>query len=95
MDIEVKSYNQELGQIKIIKNGIEVNCKIIFTFDSEETMRRYVGFTDNSLASNGRENIYVKSYNPFSKEIKFEDILDEKEFEMINDVLYQIDGGSD
>lgn len=78
-------------KIKIEKNGEKVDCEVLFTFDSEDTLKSYIGYTDNSIAPNGRKNIYVSSYNPFDPEIKLEDITDERELEMINDVLKQID----
>ena len=68
-----------------------VDCNILFTFDSEDTMRSYVGYTDNSVGTNGRKNIYVSSYNPLLPEVKLEDITDPRELDMINDVLRQID----
>ena len=78
-------------KIQIKKNGEVVDCEVLFTFDSEETLKSYVGYTDNSIAGNGRKNIYVSSYNPFDLKIKLEDITDENELSMINEVLKQID----
>ena len=94
MDIEIKDFDLEGEKITMIKNGEEVNCNILFTFDSDDTMRSYVGFTDNSIASNGRKNIYVQSFDPLAPEIKLENITDERELEMVNDVLIQIDESS-
>ena len=34
---------------------------------------------------------YISAYNPFNPEDVLEDITDEKELEMVNDVLVQID----
>ena len=51
-----------------------------------------IAFTDDSIAPNGRKNIFVQAYNPFAPEIKLENITDEKELEMINEILYEIDG---
>ena len=92
MDFEIKDFDKEIGKIIIIKDGIEIECKILFTFNSENTMKNYIVFTDNLISTSGRNNIYVKSYNPFSPKLKFEDITDEKELEMINEILYEIDG---
>ena len=52
-------------KIKLEKNGKIVDCDILFTFDCEDTMKSYVGYTDHSIASNGRKNIYVSSFHPF------------------------------
>ncbi len=75
----------------IEKNGKLVEFDILFTFDSEDTMKSYVGYTDHSIAQNGRKNIYVSSYNPFDLKDELKNITDKRELEMINDVLMQID----
>ena len=87
--MEVVDFDDE--KITIEKDGKEVECDVLFTFESEDTMKGYIGYTDNSIAPNGRKNIYVTSYNSLDPEIKFEDITDQRQLEMINDVLKQID----
>ena len=39
----------ELGKITIMKNGKEVECDILFTFDNDELQKQYVGYTDHSM----------------------------------------------
>lgn len=74
-------------KVKLNKNGKEVECDILFTFDSEDTMKSYIGYTDHSIAQNGRKNIYVSSYNPILGLEKLEDITDERELAMVQEVL--------
>ena len=81
--------NNEKIQIK--RNGEIVNCDVLFTFDSEDTMKNYIGYTDHSFASNGRMNIFVSAYNPLKAKIQLEDITDKRELQMINEVLNKID----
>ena len=81
----------EKEKITIEKDGKEVVCDILFAFDSEDTGKAYVGYTDHSIGKNGRKNIYVSSYDPFKGTMYLEDITDEKELEMVNDVLQEID----
>ena len=78
-------------KIPMEKDGKIVECDILFTFDSEDTMKSYVGYTDHSIGNNGRKNIYVSAINPFNPKAELEDITDPKELEMINDVLIEID----
>ena len=78
-------------KITIEKNGKEIECDILFTFDSEDTNKSYIGYTDNLIAPNGRKNIYVSSYDPLNGPSKLESITDEKELAMIKDVLKEID----
>ena len=78
-------------KIQIEKNGETVDCDVLFTFDSEDTMKSYIGYTDHSFGSNGRKNIFVSAYNPLKAKIELEDITDERELKMISEVLNQID----
>ena len=81
----------ENEKIIIEKNGKAVECDILFTFDSPDTEKSYVGYSDNSFGSNGRKNIYVSSYDPILGLGKLEDITDKRELEMVHDVLLQLD----
>lgn len=81
----------ENEKIVLEKDGKTYEYDVLFTFDSEDTMRSYVGYTDYSIGKNGRQNIYVSAINPFSTDGKLEDITDPRELAMINDVLQQID----
>ena len=85
------SFDIEKDKIVIEKDEQEIECDILFTFDCEETKKSYVGYTDNEIAPNGRKTIYVSSYNPLEEKIVLEDITDEKELNMIQDVLCKID----
>lgn len=88
MDFDI---NKE--KVRVERNGKVIECDILFTFDSEDTMKSYVGYTDHSIASNGRKNIYVSSYNPLSDTMELEDVTDENELEMIQEVLERISNG--
>jgi len=87
-------FDIEDEKIKLEVDGKEVSYDILFTFDSEDTMKSYVGYTDHSIAANGRKNIYVSSYNPLSTNKVLEEVTDERELDMINDVLEQIDSAN-
>ncbi len=84
-------YTDELGKITIEKNGQAVECDVLFTFNCDELGKNYVGYTDHSIAENGRKNIYVSSYNPFIGLEELEAITDPDELAMVQDVLSEID----
>ena len=86
--------DMENEKIQIEKNGEVVDCDILFTFDCEDNLKSYIGYTDNSIGKNGRKNIYVSSYNPLGLKLELEDITDERELAMVNDVLMKIDQGN-
>ena len=82
----------DLGTITIIKDGKEVECEDLFTFENDELKKQYIGYTDHSIGKNGRKNIYVSSYNPLLGINKLEDITTQEELDMVKDVLNQIAG---
>lgn len=78
-------------KIIINKNGQDIECDVLFTFDSEDTGKAYIGYTDNSIASNGRKNIYVSAFDPIIGYGTLEDVTSEEELAMIKEVLAEID----
>ncbi len=86
----------ELGKetITINKDGKDVEYNVLFTFDSEDTMKTYIGYTDNVIAKNGRKNIYVSAISPFTSNT-LEDVTDEKELAMIREFLEYVDKGGE
>lgn len=78
-------------KIQLVKDGKTIECDILFAFDSDDTNKSYIGYTDHSVARNGRKNIYVSSYDPLKPQIELENITDERELRMIHDVLRQLD----
>ncbi len=50
---------------KVTKNnGQEIECEVLFTFDSEETGKSYVIFTNYGSIKNGQFEAYANTYNP-------------------------------
>ena len=80
----------QLGTITIMKDGKEVECEVLFTFENEELNKQYIGYTDHSIGANGRKNIYVSSYDTVLGTDKLEDIKTQEELDMVRDVLNQI-----
>lgn len=78
-------------KIELEKNGKVIECEVLFTFECEETMKSYIGYTDNSIASNGRKNIYVSAFDPLKEKMELENITDKRELEMIGEVLEKLD----
>ena len=78
-------------KITIERDGKKIQCDVLFTFDCEDTMKSYIGYTDHSVANNGRKNIFVSSYDPFNPNLQLENISDERELRMIHEVLQQLD----
>lgn len=73
---------------KVINNeGQEVVCNILFTFDSEETKKSYIVYTDNTTDANGSVQVYASIFNPNDPNTKLEPIETEKEWKVIETIL--------
>ena len=67
--------------------GEQVVCDILFTFDSEETEKSYIVYTDNTKDEAGRVRVYASTYNPNDPKTKLEDIKTDKEWKVIDTIL--------
>ncbi len=65
------------------ESGEEVKCKINFTFDSAETGKSYVIFSDDKVGEDGRLLAYAASYDPSGKLDELFPIENEKEWDII------------
>ncbi len=77
------------NKITVVVNGKEIECDILFSYDSFDTDKSYIGYTDNSYGENARKNIYLSSYNPETNEL--EDVVDIKELKLAQEVLKCLD----
>ena len=67
--------------------GEQIVCDILFTFDSEETGKSYIVYTDNTKDENGKVRVYASIYNPSDPKTKLEDIKTDKEWKIIDTIL--------
>jgi len=84
-------FDIENEKIVLEVDGVQKSYDVLFTFDSEDTNKSYIGYTDHSFADNGRKNIFFSAYNPLNPKMELEEVTDEREIAMVNDVLEQID----
>ena len=56
---------EELVKFKVFdEDGKEVECEVLFTFDSDETNKSYMVYTDNTVDEDGNTRVYASIYNP-------------------------------
>jgi len=72
------------------ENGKEVLCEPLFTFDSEETKKSYVVYTDNSVDEAGNVRVFASIYNVTDKGGELLPIKSEKEWKVIETILETI-----
>ena len=73
---------------KLITNdGTEVTCNVLFTFDSDETKKSYIVYTDNSRDQEGNIQVFASIFDPNDENTKLEPITTEIEWKVIETIL--------
>ncbi|MCD7809107.1 MAG: DUF1292 domain-containing protein [Erysipelotrichaceae bacterium] len=73
--------------IVINDEGLEVEYDILFTFDSDDTGKSYIVYTDYSKDDEGNIQVYSSVYDPKLENPQLEEIKTAKEIKVINDML--------
>lgn len=74
-------------------NGNKLTCYILFTFDSDETGKSYIVYTDNSKDDLGNTQVYAGTYDPAHMDdevLELGDITTDKEWKVIETILSSI-----
>ncbi len=82
--------NENKKFIIIDEKGKEVTCEPLFTFESEETNKKYVVYTDHSKDKNGNVRVFASIYNVTDKGHELLPIKSEKEWKVIETILESI-----
>ena len=82
---------EETMTFKVINDeGKEIECEVLFTFESNETGKNYMVYTDNTIDEEGNTKVYASIYNPDEDETKLLPIETEKEWKIIETILEEI-----
>ena len=76
------------------ENGKEVTCEVLFTFDSEETKKNYIVYTDNTTDEEGNVRVYASIYDPASTTPELKPIETEREWKIVETILESIQADS-
>ena len=73
----------------VIKNdkGEELVCDVLFTFDSDETNKSYIAYTDNSKDESGNTKVYASTYDKEGEDLSLKPLTTEKEWKIIDNIL--------
>lgn len=69
------------------ENGEEKEFYKLFTFDSEETGKSYIAYTDNSTDEKGNVIIRANTYDPTGEDLSLQPLTSEKEWKVIENIL--------
>src|SRR5574344_430641 len=72
------------------ENGVETEYEVLFTFESEETKKNYIVYTDNTVDEQGNTKVYASIYIPGSAETELMPIETDKEWKVIETILEQV-----
>ena len=69
------------------ETGQEVVCEALFSFDSKETGKSYIVYTDNTEDEAGNTRVYASCFYPESDNAELLPIETSKEWEIIETIL--------
>lgn len=72
------------------EEGKEVECEILFTFESDENQKNYIVYTDNTFDETGNTRVFASIFDPNDPETKLEPIETEKEWKLIETILGEL-----
>lgn len=72
------------------EEGQTIECEILFTFDSDETKKSYIVYTDNTIDESGSTQVYASTYDKTGKDKTLVPIEDEKEWLLIENIFSSI-----
>ncbi|MDO5568622.1 MAG: DUF1292 domain-containing protein [bacterium] len=76
------------NSFKVIdKEGKEVKYDVLFTFESDETNKNYIVYTDNALDEKGNIKVYASTFEPNSDVNELKPIETNREWEIIEAIL--------
>jgi len=85
MDMENKNFFTVVND-----EGKEVQCEILFTFESEETKKNYIVYTDNTTDKDGNVKVYASIYDPNGETTELQPIETDREWKIIETILESI-----
>ena len=71
-------------------NGKEIECEVLFTFESDETKKNYIVYTDNTTDEGGNTKVYASIYTPGEETTKLIPIETDKEWKIIETILEEV-----
>jgi uncharacterized protein YrzB (UPF0473 family) len=74
----------------LTEEGKEVECEVLFTFESEETNKNYMVYTDNTTDETGSTKVYAAIYDPNGEGINLIPIESEKEWKIVETILEEV-----
>lgn len=68
-------------------SGKEIVCEVLFTFNSEETKKDYIVYTDNTTDDDGNVRVYASIFDPNKEKTELIPIETDREWKIIETIL--------
>lgn len=78
----------------IDKDGKEIEFEILFTFESDETNKNYMVYTDNTKDENGNTKVYASVFKPDAEPLELLPVETEREWKIIETIITSITEGN-
>ena len=79
---------KEKTNFKVLdKDGKEIICEVLFTFESEETKKNYIVYTDNTTDEEGNVKVYASIFDPNKEKTDLLPIETDREWKIIETIL--------
>ena len=72
------------------EDGKEIECEVLFTFESDETKKNYIVYTDNTTDKDGNVKVYASIYDPNNDKPDLQPIETDREWKIIETILESI-----
>ncbi len=76
-------------------DGNDMECEVLFAFESEETGKSYMVYTDNTLDDDGFTKVYASVINPNEEELELTPVETEEEWAMIEQLIEEMEENCD
>ncbi len=79
--------NKESTFTVVNKKGKELTFEVLFTFESDETKKNYIIYTDNNRDKDGNIRVFASVFIPDSDPIELLPVKTEREWKIIETIL--------
>lgn len=76
--------------IMLDNEGKEIECEVLFTFESDETNKNYIVYTDNTKDEEGNVRVYASIYDPEQENTELKPIETDREWKVVETILESI-----
>lgn len=75
------------NKFTVMAGGKEIICDVLFTFQSQETGKHYMAFTDHSKDREGNPSVFYATYDPDAEDISLTPIQSQQEWMMVRELM--------